>query len=95
MEFGSELSALHSLPHGVDTVVSLCRVDCNDEAVLPVGIEQIDVRLTDIEGPDANANRDFVLTDTVRLIDQLRNEGRVVLLHCVACQSHTPTVAAL
>jgi protein-tyrosine phosphatase len=25
----------------------------------------------------------------------LRNEGRTVLLHCVACQSRTPTVAAL
>jgi protein-tyrosine phosphatase len=62
---------------------------------LPVGVEQIDVRLIDIEGQDANPNLDFVLTDTVRLIEQLRNEGRTVLLHCVACQSRTPTVAAL
>lgn len=45
--------------------------------------------------PDANPNLDFVLIDTVRLIEQLRNEGRTVLLHCVACQSRTPTVAAL
>jgi ADP-ribosyl-[dinitrogen reductase] hydrolase len=36
-----------------------------------------------------------VLTDTVRLIEQLRDEGRILLLHCVACQSRTPTVAAL
>jgi protein-tyrosine phosphatase len=35
------------------------------------------------------------LTDTLRLIEQLRNEGHTVLLHCVACQSRTPTVAAL
>ena len=42
-----------------------------------------------------NGDLDFVLTDTVRLIEQLRNEGRSVLLHCVACQSRTPTVAAL
>jgi protein-tyrosine phosphatase len=33
--------------------------------------------------------------DTVRLLEQLRGEGRTVLLHCVACQSRTPTVAAL
>jgi ADP-ribosyl-[dinitrogen reductase] hydrolase len=45
--------------------------------------------------PDTNPNLDFVRTDTVRLIEQLRNEARTVLLHCVACQSLTPTVAAL
>jgi protein-tyrosine phosphatase len=88
----ADVAALQSLPPGVDTVVSLCRV--NDED-LPVGVEQIDIRLIDIEGQDANPNLDFVLTDTVRLIEQLRNEGRTVLLHCVACQSRTPTVAAL
>ena len=62
---------------------------------LPAGVEQIDIRLIDTVDPDANPNVDFVLTDTVRLIEQLRNEGRTVLLHCVACQSRTPTVAAL
>jgi hypothetical protein len=36
---------------------------------------------------------DFVLTDIVRLIEQLRNAGRKVLLHCLAAQSRTPTVA--
>ena len=60
-----------------------------------LGGEQIDVRLIDDVGPDANPNLDFVLTDTVRLIDQLRNEGRTVLVHCVAAVSRTPTVAAL
>ena len=67
-----------ALPPGVDAVVSLCRVDDGD---LPVGIEQIDVRLIDDVGPDVNPNLDFVLTDTVLLIEQLRNEGRTVLLH--------------
>jgi len=62
---------------------------------LPAGVEQIDIRLIDKAEPDANPNLDFVLTDTMRLIEQLRNEGRTVLLHCVACQSRTPTVAAL
>jgi ADP-ribosylglycohydrolase len=87
-----DAGALQSLPPGVDAVVSLCRV--NDE-LLPAGVEQVDVRLIDITGPDSNANLDFVLTDTVRLVEQLRNEGRIVLLHCVACQSRTPTVAAI
>jgi len=56
---------------------------------------QIDIRLIDKADPDANPNLDFVLTDAVRLIEQLRTEGHTVLLHCVACQSRTPTVAAL
>ena len=75
------VATLLALPPGVDAVVSLCRVDDED---LPVGVEQIDVRLIDDIGPDANPNLDFVLTDTVRLIEQLRNEGRTVLVHCVA-----------
>jgi ADP-ribosyl-[dinitrogen reductase] hydrolase len=88
----ADVATLRTLPPGVDAVVSLCRVNDDD---LPVGVEQIDIRLIDIVDPDANPNLDFVLTDTVRLIEQLRNEGRTVLLHCVACQSRTPTVAAL
>jgi ADP-ribosylglycohydrolase len=87
-----DVAALQSLPLGVDAVVSLCRVNDDD---LPVGVEQIDIRLIDIEGQDANPNLDFVLTDTVRLVEQLRGEGLTVLLHCVACHSRTPTVAAL
>jgi ADP-ribosyl-[dinitrogen reductase] hydrolase len=88
----ADVATLRTDPREVDTVASLCRVNDDD---LPVGVEQIDVRLVDMEGAIANANLDFVLTDTVRLIEQLRNEGRTVLLHCVACQSRTPTVAAL
>ena len=72
--------------------MSLCRVQDSD---LPVGVEQIDVRLIDDVEPRRNPNLDFVLTDTVRLIEQLRNEGRTVLVHCVAAHSRTPTVAAL
>jgi ADP-ribosyl-[dinitrogen reductase] hydrolase len=88
----ADVATLRTLPPGVDAVVSLCRVNDDD---LPAGVEQIDIRLIDIVDPDANPNLDFVLADTVRLIEQLRNEGRTVLLHCVACQSRTPIVAAL
>ncbi|MGO8936776.1 MAG: ADP-ribosylglycohydrolase family protein [Mycobacterium sp.] len=88
----ADVATLRTLPPDVDAVVSLCRVNDDD---VPVGVEQIDIRLIDIVDPDANPNLDFVLTDTVRLIEQLRNEGRTVLLHCVACQSRTPTIAAL
>lgn len=81
------IATLRALPPGVDAVVSLCRVDDGD---LPVGVEQVDVRLIDDDGPDANPNLELVLTDTVRLIEQLRNEGHGVLVHCVAAQSRTP-----
>ncbi|WP_445161432.1 ADP-ribosylglycohydrolase family protein [Mycobacterium sp. Dal123C01] len=88
----ANVATLRALPPGVDAVVSLCRL--NDDDLL-MSVEQIDIRLIDDIDTDSNPNLDFVLTDTVRLIKQLRNEGRTVLLHCVACQSRTPTVAAL
>ena len=67
-----DVATLRALPPGVDAVVSLCRVNDDD---LPVGVEQIDVRLIDDVGPHVNPNLDFVLTDTVRLIEQLRKRG--------------------
>ena len=85
-----DIGALRSLPDGVDAVVSLCRVG---KADLPARAEQLDVRL--IDQPDVNDNLEFVLLDTVRLVEQLRREGRTVLIHCVQAQSRTPTVAAL
>jgi ADP-ribosyl-[dinitrogen reductase] hydrolase len=85
-----DVGALRSLPKGVDAVVSLCRVG---DADLPARGEQIDVRL--IDQPGENANLEFVLHDTVRVIEQMRGEGRTVLIHCVQAQSRTPSIAAL
>ncbi|GLP73828.1 ribosylglycohydrolase [Mycobacterium antarcticum] len=85
-------SALLAPPVGVDAIVSLCRVHDDD---LPDGVEQIDVRLIDREGAEANQNLDFVLSDTVDLIYRLRREGRIVLVHCHGAHSRTPTVGAL
>jgi ADP-ribosyl-[dinitrogen reductase] hydrolase len=87
-----DAAVLLQLPEGVDAIVSLCRVHDED---LPAGVEQIDVRLIDREGTEANANLDFVLTDTVDLIDQLRRDGRTVLVHCHGAYSRTPTIGAL
>lgn len=85
-----DIGALRSLPDGGDAVVSLCRVGNAD---LPAHAEQIDVRL--IDQPGVNDNLNFVLLDTVRMVEQLRREDRNVLIHCVQAQSRTPTVAAL
>lgn len=84
------IGALRSMSGEVDAVVSLCRVG---DADLPAHAEHVAVRLIDREGE--NANLDFVLLDTVRAVEQLRQEGRTVLIHCVQAQSRTPTVAAL
>jgi len=35
------------------------------------------------------------LLDTVRAVEQLRRDGRTVLIHCVQAQSRTPAVATL
>jgi ADP-ribosyl-[dinitrogen reductase] hydrolase len=86
------IDALRQLPPAVDAVVSLCRLGDDD---LPHGIELVEVRLVDRTGPDENGHLDFVLDDTVTLIQQLRAEGHTVLLHCVQAYSRTPTVAAL
>ncbi|MGR6978373.1 ADP-ribosylglycohydrolase family protein [Mycobacteroides abscessus] len=87
-----DITALQSLPPDVDVVVSLSPVYDID---IPRGVEHIDVRLIDDVGSDMNPNLDFVLTDTVQLIEQLRAEQRLVLVHCIAAQSCTPAVAAL
>jgi len=84
--------ALHNLPTGVDAVISLCRTGVDDG---PNGIEHVEVRLIDKPLAAENPNLGFVLHDTVALLEQLRREGRTVLLHCVQAQSRTPTVAAL
>ena len=85
-----DIGALRPLPEGVDAVVSLYRVG---EADLPACAEQIDVRL--IDQPGVNHHLDFVLLDTVRAVEQLRQDGQIVLIHCVQAQSRTPTIAAL
>ncbi|MET0757237.1 MAG: ADP-ribosylglycohydrolase family protein [Mycobacterium sp.] len=86
------VGALRSLPDGVDAVVSACRVPDGD---LPRDVEQVDVRLIDSDAPADNPNLEFVLLDTIRLVEQLRHEGRTVFLHCVQAQRRTPAVAAL
>lgn len=60
---------------------------------MPNHSEHVEVRLIDREGE--NANLDFVLLDTVRDVERLRQDGRTVLIHCVQAQSRTPTIAAL
>jgi ADP-ribosyl-[dinitrogen reductase] hydrolase len=86
------IGALRRLPDGVDAVVSLCRVA--DEDIRP-DIPHVEVRLIDRTDSDENPHLDYVLLEAVGAVEQLRREGRTVLLHCVGAYSRTPTVAAL
>jgi ADP-ribosylglycohydrolase/protein-tyrosine phosphatase len=86
------IGVLRQLPDAVDAVVSMCRLADED---MRHTMPHNEVRLIDNPEPDENPHLDFVLLDTVHLIEQLRTEGRTVLVHCVAAYSRTPTVAAL
>ncbi len=55
----------------------------------------VEVRLIDRVGRDENPHLDYVLLDAVRAVEQLRAEGRTVLVHCVGAYSRTPTIGAL
>lgn len=90
---GVILGNLHTDPAAarVDAVVSLCRVGSDDFASIAVA-DRVSVWLVD--QPGANAHPHFVVDQAARMLVELRKEGRVVLLHCVAGQSRTPAVAA-
>lgn len=83
-------SALAELSDTVDAVVSLSRVGTLE---IPPGLESIRVWLVDTDG--LNANLDYVLTQVVDLIADLRAEGHVVFVHCAEARSRTAAVAAL
>ncbi len=85
----ADASALDDLPEDVTAVVSLCLV--GREQIRP-DIEHVGYRLIDHPDPAVNPNLDFMLVDAARTVAALREEGHVVLLHCVAAQSRTPSV---
>ncbi len=79
-----------------DAVVSLCRIGADQRRAPTTGAsDHVEVWLIDRDEPEANPNLDLVLRDTADAIAALRAEGKTVLLHCVAAQSRTPSVAAL
>ena len=87
----SGVGKLESASLDVDAVVSLCRLGV---AQVPERSRagQLDFRLLDTVAED-NPNLAYVLDDAARAVARLRDEGKTVLLHCVAAQSRTPSVA--
>ena len=82
-------------PAGVSAVVSLCRLGWAQWPAPGVTErDHITVWLAD-DGPEHNPHLDHVLRDAADAVAALRAEGKTVLLHCVAAQSRTPTIATL
>lgn len=81
-----------SVGHGVDAVVSMCRVG-RTQGCFEGAVEVVESRLMDSELADDNSNLYFVLFDTADAVRGLREEGKRVLLHCVAARQRTPSVA--
>jgi ADP-ribosyl-[dinitrogen reductase] hydrolase len=82
-------TALDAVPDGVDVVVSLC---LTGRAQVPDGLEHVTFRLMDRSDPAENPHLDAVIADAARTVAAYREDGRTVLLHCVAAHSRTPTV---
>lgn len=87
--------AVTTPPAGVDAVVSLCRLGWEQWPAPGVtGGDHVTIWHAD-DGPEHNPHLDHVLREAAGAVAALRAEGKTVLLHCVAAQSRTPTVAAL
>lgn len=82
-------TALDELPEDVHAVVSLCLTGAKQ---MPAHIEYLNFRLIDESDPTENPNLDFVLLDAARTIAAYREEGKGVLVQCVAGHSRTPAV---
>lgn len=82
-------TALDDIPTDVDAVVSLC---LTGRTQVPSRPEHINFRLMDESDPAANPHLDFVIADSAQTVQALRDEGKTVLLHCVAAHSRTPTI---
>jgi ADP-ribosylglycohydrolase len=91
---GVVLGTVATVGHGCDAVVSLCRRGTSEVPAAGVGArDHVEVWLMDSEDPADNPNLGFVFADTADVMARMRAEGRRVLLHCVAAEQRTPTMA--
>ncbi|WP_231123206.1 ADP-ribosylglycohydrolase family protein [Nocardioides sambongensis] len=89
---GVLLGSAASRDHGADAVVSLCRVG-REQPCFDGAAEVVHARLMDSDRPEDNPHLRFVLADAAEAVRALRAEGKRVLVHCVAAQQRTPSVA--
>jgi hypothetical protein len=89
---GVLLGTTASAGHEVDSVVAMCRVG-SKQSCFGGATEVVESRLMDSEVDEDNSNLGFTLYDAADAVRGLRAEGKRVLLHCVAAQQRTPSVA--
>jgi hypothetical protein len=82
-----------SRAHGATAVVALCRVG-REQGCFEGAETVVESRLLDDDDPASNPHLHFALFDAADAVRGLRAEGHTVLLHCVAAQQRTPSVAA-
>lgn len=87
------LGTHRSRGHGATAVVAACRVG-REQACFGEATVVVESRLIDSDHEDDNPNLAFVLYDAADAVRGLREEGHTVLLHCVAAQQRTPSIAA-
>ncbi len=81
-------------PIQIDAIVSLCRMGREDISHFNLDPgNHVEIRI--IDEPGHNAHTQLTLADAADTVAYFRNQGKTVLLHCVAAHSRTPTVAAL
>ncbi|WP_250645995.1 ADP-ribosylglycohydrolase family protein [Propioniciclava coleopterorum] len=91
---GTEADLARCAELGVTAVVSLSRVGVLDLAAAGVGPgRHAEVWLLDSDDPRENADLSWTLADAARTVASLRDAGERVLLHCVAAEHRTPSVA--
>jgi hypothetical protein len=89
---GVLLGTHRSRGHGATAAVALCRVG-REQACFDGADVVVESRLLDADDPAKNPHLHFALYDAADAVRGLRAEGHTVLLHCVAAQQRTPSVA--
>jgi len=87
------MDMLDDLPDDVTAVVSICRTGRRQIPSANVNVTQR-AEFWLVDDIDANVDAMSVIIDAADTVAQLRQQGHVVFLHCVAAHSRTPTVAA-
>lgn len=91
---GTEADLARCAELGVTAIVSLSRlgaVDMNGAGMAPG--KHVHVWLVDTEDPAENAHLAWTIEDAALTVKRLRDQGERVLLHCVAAEHRTPSVA--
>ncbi|MDT9593693.1 ADP-ribosylglycohydrolase family protein [Nocardioides zeae] len=78
--------------HGASAVVAACRVGRSQPSAAGAEVV-VESRLVDHDDPAENPHLHFALLDAADAVRGLRAEGHRVLLHCVAAQQRTPSIA--